>query len=270
LNLAKFAKYNLSGGSLVAAVVNDGQFNYTGGTYVGSMTNTLNGTVAVFGGGSRTITGSVTNNGTFHVTNTDLTVNGTFVNNGAYISDPSTNRLSSLSVGSGGYLAGSVGDRFLISGSLTSNSTQRAAWNTLGAELEFTAGTAAAHTLSLTGADLGPSDPAGYVKNYAWGLLTLDSGQSLILQDGNAVPGGALYLEALVLAEGIGQVGSITGNGLNIYYDGGNPANAYLANQTYPLIGGGQLAPTVPEPAGLSLLVLSASGLLCRRRRGAT
>jgi hypothetical protein len=73
-------------------------------------------------------------------------------------------------------------------------------------------------------------------------------------------------LLALTLADGIAQLGSISGNGANIYYDPANPANAYLADQSYGLNGGGEIAP-VPDPDGWLLIAIGGTSLV-RRRRG--
>lgn len=35
---------------------------------------------------------------------------------------------------------------------------------------------------------------AGYANNFAWGTLSIGAGNSLALQDGNEVAGGALYV----------------------------------------------------------------------------
>jgi T5SS/PEP-CTERM-associated repeat protein len=269
LPLANHVTYNLMGGTLEANIDNSDQFNYSGGSFAGDVTNNATGVFAVTGGGSRVVTGSVTNAGTFHVTSTTLTVTGTFTNNGAYISDPSDNNFTTLTVGTTGYLVGSSGDRFLVSGNLSNTSTQNSKWSTSNSELHFKTGTSTQHTLSITGADDG-NVPAGYSNNFAWGTLALDSGQSLTLQDGNATTGGGLYLGFLSLADGVGQIGSITGNGMNLYYNPNLPQNAYLADGTYPLAGGGSIEPVpglpAPEPASLALVAIGGLGLLARRR----
>ena len=59
----------------------------------------------------------------------------------------------------------------------------------------------------------------------------------------------ASLCRALLLGGGLSQVSSIEGNGLSIYYEANNPANAYLADHTFALAGGGQLAPvSAPLP----------------------
>ena len=69
----------------------------------------------------------------------------------------------------------------------------------------------------------------------------------------------------VLLSGGINQIAAIGGNGLNIYYDLGDPANAYLGGQTYTLTGGGSISP-VPEPGVLLLGVMAMAGLFTRRR----
>jgi hypothetical protein len=116
--------------------------------------------------------------------------------------------------------------------------------------------------MSVTGSDT----LTGYSHNFAWGVLELDSAQSLTLQDGNTAPGGALYINQLILANGLPQIGSITGNGLNIYYNATDPLNTYLAGQTYPLTNGGFLIGATPEPT-TEFLALASATILLRRRR---
>ncbi len=159
------------------------------------------------------------------------------------VTDASTNVFTDLIVGSGGYLTGSTGDTFVVSGDFLNASAQGALWSTTLSELRFQAGVAA-HQVTFAGADMGPSY-FGYQNNFAWGTLHLTSGQALMLGDGNATPGAAMYVTKLVLDGGLGQIARITGNGANIYYDPTNAANAYLNAQTYPLAGGGAIIPVI-------------------------
>jgi len=106
--------------------------------------------------------------------------------------------------------------------------------------------------------------------NYAWGVLELAAGEGLELVDGDTIAGGALYVTDLLLGGGLDQIGSITGNGLSIYYDALSEANAYLGSQTYSLTGGGVLAPltSVPEPSTGLLLGFGLTLVAHVRRRG--
>lgn len=291
--------YDLSGGSVRAVhFINDGTVDWSGGELHAAVTN--NGTLNVRGGGTRTVDGDVTNNGTIKTWGTAFAYAGTFTNNGTYASDPADNFFADLVVSEAGVLTGGKGDRFFVRGDLATASTRRADWDTREAELIFrdaapggAAGTpGAGHVLSVTGADRGPA-AAGYDDNFAWGRLELAAGESLALADGDDTPGGAVYVGSLDLAGGVGQVGLLAGNGLNVYYDPAAAGDEYLLGRTYPLAGGGVLAPVtadglpaeglpadgllaaavapaaVPEPAAAGLLAVAAVGLLARRRRAA-
>ena len=97
-------------------------------------------------------------------------------------------------------------------------------------------------------------------------------GPSFTLLDGNATPGGALYVTQLRLDGGLSQIASLHGNGLNIYYDVTDPSNAYLGGATYALAEGGFLMAAVPEPPVNALLLVAAAvglGLLRQRNRRA-
>jgi probable HAF family extracellular repeat protein len=215
-----------------------------------------------------TFYGLVTNNSAGSIKTTAAMVRylGGFINNGTYSSDPSTQYFEDLTVGESGALVGGAGDKFIIGNDLHNASTQNAAWCTDLAELSFAAGLT--HVMELAGVDRS-TRRSGYDDNFSWGILSLGAGASLVLQDGNASPGGAQYLHEVLLADGIGQIGNITGNGLSLYYDPTMPSNGYLCGQTYALAGGGVLAP-VPEPGTLTLLTLGAIAILLRYRRHGT
>ena len=160
---------------------------------------------------------------------------------------------------------GGQGDKFIVNGDFLNTSTLNTVWNTDQAELDLSAGIS--HLVDVAGTDKGRTS-AGYTDNFSWGVLSLLAGASLVLDDGNDSPGGALYVHELLLAGGLSQIGRITGNGMNLYYDATDPANGYLLGQSYALTGGGMLTP-VPEPSALVLLAVGALGLAfyCRRRR---
>ena len=178
-----------------------------------------------------TFFGDVTNNIGATIKNTDGTVRmlGTFTNNGAMISDPADNYFMDIQTGGTGYFVGGLGDRFIVSGDFDSASTQNAAWSTANAELSFQRGADNQHTLGITGADLGKV-AAGWVNNFAWGALRIEAGQKVELTDGNAAPGGALYLDTIDFV-GVGSY--IKKNELNVYYlMGGAPKKLYYGDAT--------------------------------------
>ncbi len=268
--------YDLSGGTLTTAVlINDGTFNYSGGEADVNLTN--NGTMNVQGGGTRTIYGDVTNNGLIKTWSTELAVTGTFTDNGSYVSDPADNRFKTIKIGRQGLLKGGRGDRFFVEEDLLSESQRDVDWDTVEAELHFLG--ARAHAMTATGRDLGVS-AAGYESNFAWGLLELDHGASLAMT-GVDPAGNAIYLDRLVLDDGVGQVASLAADGVNIYYNSASAEDAYLGSLSYDLNGGGRLLPVmlpmraegtmaaVPEP-GLVVMAIGAAGVLMRRRGRAT
>lgn len=92
-----------------------------------------------------------------------------------------------------------------------------------------------------------------------------------MLVDGNAAPGGALYVGVVTGAVLSGStVTNISGaDGLNIYYDPDLPGNAPLAGGTYDFGGSGQLIPviTVVVPALPGWLLLPTALLLLATER---
>ena len=192
---------------------------------------------------------------------------GAFVNNGTAISDPSTTTFTTLTEGTTGITELSAGDEYKVLLNFYNNSTENAQWNTSNGTLELTGN---AHSMTVAGGDLGAT-ASGYTHNFAWGQFILDSGGSLSLGKGTGLAAGmhgAFYTEELLLAGGTSQIANITGNGVSIYYDPNNSANAYLDGRTYALTNGGFVAPT-PEPTSLALLATAGGGMLLlgKRRR---
>jgi hypothetical protein len=265
--------YNLSGGALSVAggITNNGAFNYSGGTLDADIINNAGGTVTLSGSGTRTVNGSVTNEGTFKVTDTTAEYTGTFTNNGRYESDPSTNIFNDdLIVGSAGYIVGGSGDEFVMNADFINNSTRAADWDTSLSTLLFDDGVTGAtnHTFALAGADLGNS---GYDDNFAWGALVIGGDDTLTLTDGTDTVGAALYVTTILgLDLGVhGITNLFAGEGITIYYLASALENKYLNGQTYTLAGGGSLMAAVPIPGSAMLLISGLMTLLgIKRYRG--
>lgn len=204
-------------------------------------------------------TGAVTNNGLFKSTNTTVSFAGGYTENGLFFSDPATNIFTGdVVIGENGYWVGGVGDQFALGQDFINHSTRNTQWDTDAALLKFMLGPT--HDVALAGADRGASF-SGYVDNFAWGIVQIMAGQSLILSDGNAVAGAALYAGEIQGVQIDGDNASnIQGNGFNIYYDPTLANNAYLAGKAYGLGNGGMLAP-VPE-AEVWTMLLAGLGMV--------
>lgn len=229
---------------------NTGQFNLaqTGLiTGAGDFYNSAQGRVDISGTNPHRFDGNVSNDGVFRTVNTSVAFTGNFTNNGRYESDPSTNQFNNLSIGSSGYLVGGAGDVFIVTGDFNNASTQNTLWNTANADLVFSGPSATQHAMSLTGSDQGQTT-SGAINNFAWGSVTVASGNGLQLVDGNSTPGAALYASRLVLADGVNQLSSISSD-YNIYIDPTLPENQYLLGTIRSFGGGrGQLAPWSLQP----------------------
>ena len=201
--------------------------------------------------GSLTVTGNVFNDGTFKVTDTNVTYTGSFTNNGAYHSDPSTNIFNNLTVGTVGYLTGGLGDVFKMQGDFTNNSTQYALWNTSAATLEFTTG-AATHNMITTGS----------FGQFDWGSLMLDAGASLNLT-------GNLTVGLLDFTGGITDLLSVLTGNFDIYYNASLAGNAWLNGQNYDDGTGGFITAyfNTPEPGTLLLMSMGLCGMFFSVRR---
>ncbi len=248
----------LAGGSFTAGSIWNkvhGDLEYTGGSLVAvSITN--DGELLLGGEGARVVDSAVTNNGLVDAAETSVAYTGGFAHRGQYVSTDADNAFLYMVVSQKGTVVADADSRLAFTGDLLLDDPG-AAWDTTLARLEFLTSGDGVHVLRHAGQDLGAT-PDGFVDNFAWGELGLASGESLVLQ------GGALYVRVIDLEDGVGQVGSISSNGQNIYYDAAEPGNAYLGGQTHALSSGGDLIP-VPEPS--LLLGLGAGVLLLSRLR---
>lgn len=121
------SRFNLSGGILQAyEIVNNGTFTYSGGdlnvvpTDSPYVTNALtnNSTTVLTGSGTRTIEGSVINNGTSEATNTAAKFEGEYINEGSYVSDSYVTYFNELSINEG-YMLGEEKDLWFVRGALS-------------------------------------------------------------------------------------------------------------------------------------------------------
>lgn len=247
---------------------NQGQMTLAGGNSIvnGDVSNQNNATITV-AHSQVLFTDAVVNNGLFKNTGGAVTFADGYTENGVYFSDPAVNNFSStLTIGTSGYLLGGLGDQFHLRQDFVNHSLMNTAWNTDQAALFFDGGIS--QSFYLAGADLGTTGN-GFANNFAWGSLTLGSGSTLNLVDGNANSGAALYVHDINLGGSVDFntmiVSSIFG-GFNIYYNMGSSVNAYLHGATFNFAGGGKLigvqVNAVPLPAAFWLFGSSIFGVL--------
>lgn len=251
-------------------------------TVNGTLTNETGANLTV-ANSTLTVSGPTTNNGTVNVTNVSTMWFGTSTNNGAYHSEPSTNTFTNLIEGANGYLTGTSGDVFRVTGNFINDSTQNTLGDTSASTLEFSTGTRRTHEFGLAGLDMGAVS-TGFIDNFAWDLPDLDSGNTLDLESTSTTFTNALYVSML---EGLtfsgDDISNIFGDGLNIYY---NPTDdTGLNDEVFALENGGYLCPIgasrctlstsqpptgVPEPSSALLFGAGLAGLAafagCRRR----
>lgn len=246
--------YNLSNGTLNVSggITNNDTLNYSGGIFNAAITN--NGNFNLSGQGTRVVQGDVINNGTIKTTETSIQYLGTFTNNGAYISDPSTQYFENLIIGENGYLQGGTGDRWVISGDFTSNSSSNL-WDTAQADLEFSG--YGEHDFEFSGMQ-------------DWNSLTIDVGTVLNFMTDNATLKvntiSGLVFDANGLITNIAASG-----GLTIYCAPLALAEMGLTEQIYTLASGGSLevksGSPVPEPSTLCLFGIGLSCMVAARRK---
>jgi hypothetical protein len=158
--------------------INTGRLSNTGSMTLTGGSTTINGDVTNASGAfieiaydSALFTGDVVNNGTFKTTDTNVTFAGSYTENGAYISDPSDNYYAGdLTINTGGYLQGGIGDTFYLGGDFINHSQKNKEWDT--EEADFFLYLGGSHEFYLTGLDLGAVEQ-GYEDNFAIGSLTL-------------------------------------------------------------------------------------------------
>ncbi|WP_446812098.1 autotransporter domain-containing protein [Methylomonas sp. 2BW1-5-20] len=247
-NQGAFTNYGILNNS--GSISNTGQINLADTSRItgsGTFYNSSQGQVNIFGAGVHQIDGDVTNDGVFRAVDTSVAFTGNFTNNGRYESDPSVNQFNNLSITSDGYLVGGAGDTFIVTGDFNNASTQNTLWNTANADLIFSGPNATQHMMGLQGSDQGQTTTAA-VNNFAWGSVTLASGNGLSLVDANDTPGAALYASKLILPDGVSQLSNINSN-YNIYIDPTLPENQYLLGTLRGFGSGtGQLAPWSAQP----------------------
>lgn len=247
-------------------IINNGTMNLNGGSvetaggicsYCGegpAATNVVNNGTINFGGpGERQMTGNIVNNGTMKITDTTVVFNKDFTNNGAYLSDPSSNYFSNLTVGSSGYLVGGVGDNFFINDDFLNYSDQTGLWDTADAYLGFIGWNT--HEFRLGGWDEASN------MSFAWDTLELSEYGNLFLSGGL---GSALYVDNLILGAG----STLDLSGFNIYYSSlTNLGGSFYGGQLIQLASNTEGGPTsVPEPSTLLLLGSGIAGLWGARR----
>lgn len=224
---------------------------------------------------------ALTNLGTVRVVNGSVAFNGNVVNLGAWITDPMTNAFNgNYTVGPAATIVAAAGDVFAFGSNFVMQSTNRA-FDMSGAIVYFgntnygiTTGTTN-HLFDLAGSgalDEGSNLPQ-LATNFSIGRLVIAADNRLMVT--GQVGGGmtnALYVGTLDLSAWATNAANLTNTlqaaislpNINLYYDGNDPNNAYLGQETFSLWGGGGSLIPVPEPEACALLL---AGILVFVRR---
>lgn len=239
--------FEQTGGSLQMGPLNNaGTMNFAGGEVeaTGRVTNHYSGELNI--SIDLTFTGPARNDGTIKVTDAEVHWEGGFTGDGLYISDPSDNYFTNLTIGENGYIIAGEGDRFFISNDFTNNSRMDQAWETSLAQLIFTGESGTAHEFTIAGMD-------ACEDKFKW--RTLDITNQILNFSGS----GTLFVGELLGLE-FDETGEATNlkSALNVCYDLNLPGNEYLEDRIFTIPGGGQVVPT-PVPPSVLLL---GSGLL--------
>jgi len=247
--------YNLRGGLLDvdSGITNHDQFNYTGGALEADLTNA--GIAALSGAGTRTVNGSVVNEGTFQVSNATAEFTGNFTNHGTYNSLSSISFFNNLTIDPQGYLTGGSTDEFYVRGDFENFSLRDDAWDTQDALLGFITDLAGdtAHDYIL-------GDAAA---QFAWDTLKIGAGNSLTILGYSY---GDLYFQNIMLEDGLDQL-NVLESSFNLHYQNLTDANSQILRQNgiiqanHDYLG----AEIIPEPSSMLLLFL---GLPFVRRKG--
>lgn len=246
-------------------IINNGTMNLNGGrvetaggicSYCGegpAATDVVNnGTINFGGAGQREMTGNIVNNGTMKITDTTVRFNKEFTNNGAYLSDPSSNYFSNLTVGSNGYLVGGVDDNFFINDDFFNYSTQTGLWDTADSYLGFYGWNT--HEFRLGGWDEASN------MSFKWDTLELSEYGNLFFSGGL---GAALYVDNLILGAG----STLDLSGFDIYYSSlTDLGGSFYGGQLIQLANNAGGSTSVPEPSSLLLLASGVAGLIGARR----
>ncbi len=227
-----------------------------------------------------TITGTLTNLGTFTSYNSHGTFNGAVYNNGAWITDPTTNVFAAdHTTASSGYFATSPDDVLIFQANYTNLSTQSTSYNTLAAKFLFN-GVATTQRFYIAGKEMGlaptapqttirlPGNEIGFTNNFSIGTFEIANFSTVRVSDAFSLLGpgpddgqrAALYVENLFMSA---NSFLIVDTNVTIYFKGSNS----WGSANYLLLDDAELHQIlIPEPS-LLLLIVSGGVILSVARR---